>query len=321
MISNQTCNRTFLAVYTPTPQNPWDMFQVNHLYRRAAFGIAPIDNKSVLNKTPEEAVDALIEETINMEVTPDPGWGYVDTADLPLPTIALIRQLLNVNVIHDFYDNNLRERLTLFWSNHFVTEWLVVRHAPYVFQYYNALQRNAIGNFKAFVREIGTNPAMLRYLNGEYNTKDIPNENYARELYELFTLGVDNGYTQEDIEETARALTGWTGGRAIGRTHYFKEEDFDDGEKTIFGQTGNWGYDDVIDILFEQHSEKIAKFICGKLYRYFVSPQINDVIVNSLAGTFIANDFEIAPVISRLLKSKHFFDPTSQGVIIKTKLK
>lgn len=320
MNNKETCNNTYLAVYTPTSWNPWDMSQVNHLYRRAAFGIKPADNKRVLNKTPEEAVDALIEEAINMEVTPDPGWGYVGTADLPAGTLALVRQLLNINVIHDMYNNNLRDRMTLFWSNHFVTEWIVVRHAPYVYQYYNCLQRNALGNFKTFVHEIGTNSGMLRYLNGEYNTKDQPNENYARELYELFTLGVDNGYTQKDIEETARALTGWTGGRFYSIPLYFKQEHYDDGEKTIFDQTGNWGYDDVIDILFEQHSEKIAKFICEKLYRYFISPVINEIIVNDLAVTFLKNDFEIAPVISRLLKSKHFFDPASRGVIIKSPL-
>ena len=120
-------------------------------------------------------------------------------------------------------------------------------HPAYTFRYYNNLQKNALGNFKEFVRNIGLDDAMLMYLNGYENKNNAPNENYARELYELFTLGEGNGYTQDDITETARALTGYNS-RTNGGPISFNPNRFDDGEKTIFGKTGNWNYDDVIEI-------------------------------------------------------------------------
>ena len=111
-------------------------------------------------------------------------------------------------VFDDFLKNGFRERLTLFWSNHFVTEYYMYNHPAYAFRYYNNIQKNVLGNFKEFVREIGLDDAMLMYLNGFENKNSKPNENYSRELYELFTLGEGNGYTQEDITETSRALIG-----------------------------------------------------------------------------------------------------------------
>ena len=115
------------------------------------------------------------------------------------------------------------------------------------------------------------------------NTSAHPNENYARELYELFTLGVDNGYTQTDIVETSKALTGYNHRNDFCADIFFANGTFDASDKTIFDQTGNWGYDDVIDILFEQKGSLIAKFICTKLYKYFVSPVVNEDIVDDLA--------------------------------------
>jgi uncharacterized protein (DUF1800 family) len=113
---------------------------------------------------------------------------------------------------------------------------------------------------------------MLLMLNGFENTNNNPNENYARELFELFSLGENNGYTQQDIEETSRALTGYNHWDDYGGAIYFDESTYDNTLKTILGLTGNWGYDDVIDILFQQREDLIATFICEKLYRYFVSP-------------------------------------------------
>jgi uncharacterized protein (DUF1800 family) len=155
------------------------------------------------------------------------------------------------------------------------------------------------------------------YLNGFENTAASPNENYARELYELFTLGVDNGYTQTDIVETARALTGYNHREVFCDTIAFGTSTFDANEKTIFGRTGNWGYNDVIDILFEEKGLLIAKFICTKLYTYFVSPTVNESIVDDLASEFVL-DFDIAKMLKRLFKSEHFFDDEAIGTLIKS---
>ena len=211
----------------------------------------------------------------------------------------------------------MRDRLTLFWSNHFVTEYYMYNHPAYTFRYYNNLQSNVLGNFKNFVSVIGLDDAMLMYLNGYENRNNAPNENYARELYELFTLGEGNGYTQDDITETARALTGYNN-RQDGGPIYFNPNRFDNGEKTIFGRKGNWNYDDVINILFEEKSDLISKFIVRKLYKHFVSPDVNEVIVDELALYFINNNFELEPLYRKLFKSEHFFNSFSSNVLIKS---
>jgi uncharacterized protein (DUF1800 family) len=215
--------------------------------------------------------------------------------------------------------DGFRERLTLFWSNHFVTEYYDYNQAQYLYQYHSRLQQYALGNFKEFVSAIGLEPAMLKYLNGYSNKKKAPNENYARELYELFTLGEGNGYTSTDITETSRALTGYNKySNGNGSVIIFNQNTFDNGEKTIFGKTGSWGYQDVVDILFEEKKEIIANFICEKLYKYFISPVLNKEITSQLASTFISNNFELIPVYKQLFKSEHFFDLKSSNVLIKS---
>jgi uncharacterized protein (DUF1800 family) len=215
-------------------------------------------------------------------------------------------------------ENGFREKLALFWHNHFVTQFTEYQCPSYMYQYLTLLQENSLGNFKTFVHAVGTTPAMLVFLNGVQNTSISPNENYARELYELFTLGQDNGYTQDDIEETARALTGWVGYAVgcgpIGFVSVLHDAD----EKTIFGQTGNWGYDEVHDILFEQRADLIATFICSKIYRHFVHPEVDEGIVEEMAATFKENNFELAPVFRQIFKSEHFFDPYVIGTEVKS---
>nr|MBX2815725.1 DUF1800 domain-containing protein [Saprospiraceae bacterium] len=211
----------------------------------------------------------------------------------------------------------LRDKMALFWSNHFVTQISEYACAPAAYKYLVCLQENALGNFKDFVRAIGLDAAMLIYLNGSGNFKAEPNENYARELYELFTLGRDNGYTQEDITETARALTGHVVFPCPIVS--FLEELWDEGEKTIFGRTGNWGYDDVIDILFAERADAIATHICRKIYRFFVSHENPDEdLIAELALSMLDHEWEIAPVLQLLLSSEHFFSEEIIGIQIKS---
>lgn len=315
-----SCNLAPLTVYYPTNTDPWNKQKINHLYRRLGFGASPQMIQDALIQTPSQVVDHLIDEALNTAPNGTPDWGYwvKDDFDNAGRDIFRYKQDLKNQMVEDLFTNNLRDRLTLFWSNHFVTEDSAISSPAYVYQYYNLLQLHAIGNFKDFTRDIGLSAAMLVYLNGDENTKNRPNENYGRELYELFTLGVDNGYTQDDIIETSRALTGWNETEQRWGPILFKAENFDEGEKTIFGRSGNWGYEDVIDILFEQRASQIANFICTKLYRYFVSPNINEEIINQMSQIFLENNFEIAPVLRALFKSQHFYDINSLGVIIKS---
>ncbi|MBK9735222.1 MAG: DUF1800 domain-containing protein [Saprospiraceae bacterium] len=214
--------------------------------------------------------------------------------------------------------NGLRDRMSWFWGNHFVTKINSYVCPSWMYQYHNLLQKYALGNFKDFVRDIGLSPAMLIYLNNIQNTKFQPNENYARELMELFTMGVDNGYTQTDIVNVARAITGWNG---IDQTNLcgtvaFVPAFWDSGQKTIFGKTGPWGYNDVIDLLFAERGPQISEYICRKLYKYFVNPEVNEDVVTALATIFRNNNFELAPVMKAMFASEHFFDVASIGTII-----
>jgi uncharacterized protein (DUF1800 family) len=321
------CNTSTLAPYT----TPLDRSRAAHLYRRLGFGASIQTIDQAVGQTAGTLVDNLVNQALNMAPTPAPTWADWNNSNYPADDDAagqLRRTQLDewrLTYANDMLTNNLRERLSFFWSNHFVTEIDVYDCNSFLYYYINCLQRNSIGNFKTFVSEIGLTSAMLYYLDGVYNNGNNPNENYGRELYELFTLGEGNAYTEQDIIETARALSGYVERGEIGcEPVAFDATKHDAGSKTILGQTGNWGYDDVIDILFQQRSNEIAEFICRKLYEFFVHPDSKDdagnaqTIISGMATTFVSNNFELAPVLSQLFKSQHFFDEDAIGVIIKS---
>ncbi len=321
------CNTSTLA-----PHNvPLDQLRASHLYRRLGFSASVDTINQAVGQNAGTLVDSLVDQAINMPPLAAPTWADWTNANYPEDDDAR-RQVRNqqqsefrLDYANGMLNNNLRDRLSFFWSNHFVTELDVYDCNSFLYYYINCLQRNAIGNFRDFTSEIGLTSAMLYYLDGVFNNGNNPNENYARELYELFTLGEGNGYTEEDVIETARALTGYVERGEVGCTQVmFRADRHDAGTKTILGQTGNWGYDDVITILFQQRPNEIAEFICRKLYEFFVHPDSRDeannaqVIIDGMAATFLANDFEIAPVLRQLFKSQHFFDDEAIGVIIKS---
>lgn len=313
------CATGTLAAYVPSGAQPWNRARVQHLFRRTGFGIAAKDIGAALTQNPSNLVDALVDEAINLPLPEAPFWAdytisdYQDNAEYVQQLIDWSRQWIG-----DMHKNGFREKLALFWSNHFVTEIDAYQCPSWMYRYHKILQTHALGNFKDFVIEMGRTPAMLVYLNGVQNTRFEPNENYARELFELFTLGRDNGYTQEDIEEAARALTGWNNFTELCAPIGYRPGFHDPGSKTIFGQSGNWNYEQLHDILFEQRGDQIATHICTKLYKHFVSVEVDMSIVAGMAATFKANDFELAPVIRQLLKSEHFFDEKNIGVQIKS---
>ena len=314
------CISGSLDPYVPSEERPWNEERVKHLYRRLQYGAPPQQISEALALNPTDIVDQLITEAVNAPLPPAPEWAtwaYSDYDDF-FPQqeeqfiewiIAWVREMKNVG---------LREKLSLFWHNHFVTQIETYICPSQMYSYHTLLRTFALGDFKQFVYEIGKTPAMLVYLNGVENTNEQPNENYARELFELFTLGRDNGYTQEDIEEAARALTGW-----VGYTDYCTGIDFvplahDSGEKTIFGQTGNWNYDDLNELIFSQRGEEVARFICTKIYTYFVHPEANELIIEGLAQTFRDSNWSIEAVLRQLFKSEHFFDDYAIGTLIKS---
>ena len=321
------CNMATLAPYTV----PLDKIKAAHLYRRLGFSASVQTITDAEGQNAGTLVDNLVNQALAAPNIAAPVWANWTNADYPADE-DLARDMRNAQLsefkltyVDSLLNNNLKDRLSFFWSNHFVTELQVYDCSSFLYHYVNCLQRNAMGNFRTFVSEIGLTSAMLFYLDGVFNNGNNPNENYGRELFELFTLGDGPSYTEQDIIETARALTGYVERGEVGCSQVtFNPERHDTGSKTIFGRTGNWGYDDVINILFEERSNEIALFICRKLYEFFVHPDSKDAtgnaetIISDMASTFVASNFEIAPVIAQLLKSAHFFDDTAVGVIIKS---
>ncbi|MFT5738131.1 MAG: hypothetical protein ACJAU2_000811 [Maribacter sp.] len=319
------CNTSTLAPYTV----PLGQARALHLYRRLGFSASVETIQQAVGQNAGALVDTLVDQALNTPALQPPVWADWTNANYPEDGDAR-RQLRNeqrgqfrLDYANGLLKNNLRDRLSFFWSNHFVTEADVYDCNSFLYYYLNCLQRNSLGNFKTFVSEIGLTSAMLYYLDGVFNNGNNPNENYARELYELFTLGEGQGYTEEDVIETARALTGYVERGEVGCTQVtYRADRHDEGVKTILGQTGNWGYDDVIDILFTERADQIAFFISKKLYKFFVHPDAlaaeAESILNGMATTMVANNFELAPVLRQLFKSQHFFDDEAIGVIIKS---
>lgn len=320
-----------LSPYVPTADNPWNQQKALHLSRRLGFGTNWGNIENMLTQNPTNLIDTLIDEAINLPLPSEPEWAFWQISDY----VANGSTDPNQDIIEDAVDwartwmsgmtgaKPLREKLSLFWHNHFATVAGDYGCASWLYQYHKLLQEHCLGNFKDFVYEIGKTPAMLVFLNGVQNTILDPNENYARELFELFTLGVDNGYTQQDITGAARALTGWNNINVddlCGPINFLPIA-HDNSSKTIFGQTNNFGYDSLHDLLFEERGNLVAEYICGKIYRAFVHPDAEaDEIINELAATFVNNNFELAPVFRQLFKSEHFFDEANIGVQIKSPL-
>ncbi|PZR23995.1 MAG: hypothetical protein DI535_22905 [Citrobacter freundii] len=227
----------------------------------------------------------------------------------------------------------LREKMVLFWHNHFATEANVVDNARYLYQHNQMLRKHALGNFKTLVKEVTIDPAMLRYLNGFVNTKKAPDENYGRELQELFTIGKgpDSHYTENDVKAAARILTGYKlDDKKFESSFDPSRHDEADKEFSSFynntvikgkkGPEGAQETDELIAMLLEQ--QEVSKFICRKLYRFFVYHSIDATteknVIEPMAALFRKKDYEIKPVLEMLFSSKHFFDPANFNSMIKS---
>ncbi len=317
---SQNCATGSLAVYVPNASKPWNAARVSHLYKRLGFGASHADIQSALLQTPSQLVDDLVTAAKTAPLSPPPSWYNWTLNNYTDFSVESYDQLVEwyIHWLNEMLVTGVREKMALFWHNHFVTKFSGYICPSYLYEYHKLLQQNAFGNFPAFVKAIAKTPAMLTFLDGRLNVKNAPNENYARELLELFTMGVNNGYTQQDIEEAARALTGWTTVPEICDAISFNSSDFDNSTKTIFGQTANYDFDGVHDLIFQERAVEVSEFIARKLYTHFVHPIADDVIIDGLAQTFRNNNFELEPMILQLFKSDHFFDDEVISVHIKS---
>lgn len=329
----------------------WTLQQASHLLRRTTFGATYAQLKQAIADGLETSLQKLFVEQsapeppiyFNFEDDPtvDLGETWVNTIEnTDIDTLrSKRRHSLFAWSIKNLYDSgetiNIREKMTLFWHNHFVTA--NPNRARRYYQYYSLLRKNALGNFKTFVEEITIDSAMLRYLNGQQNTKTAPNENYSRELLELFTIGKGpaagpgdyTNYTEQDVVELARALTGWRYNNATGEDAnitYFQANRHDEGEKQlshrfdnmVISNEGENEYKKVIEIIFQK--EEVARFISRKLYNWFLDSAITDEvetnIITPMAQKMVADGYEIQPTLMTLLSSEYFYSSTFNGCMV-----
>ncbi|GAB3313337.1 hypothetical protein GCM10027511_24580 [Hymenobacter humi] len=204
----------------------------------------------------------------------------------------------------------LREKMTLFWHGHFACR---VRQPAAALSLHNTTRRHALGKFPDLLLAVSQEPAMLQFLNNQQNRKAHPNENFAREVMELFTLGRGN-YTEQDVKEAARAFTGW-GYDAQGNFR-FRERDHDAGPKTFLGRTGNFTGEQVLELILQQPAA--ATFLVTKIYRFFVNDVPNPAHVEPLAAVFRKSGYDIADLMERLFSAEWFYDPANVGTHIKS---
>jgi uncharacterized protein (DUF1800 family) len=208
--------------------------------------------------------------------------------------------------------DSLRQKMTLFWHGHFACK---SRNAFFTQQYFNTLQQHALGNFGELLHSISKSPAMLQFLNNQQNRKNSPNENFAREVMELFTIGRGN-YTEEDIKNAARAFTGW--GFTQEGEYIFRKNQHDNDSKIFLGKTGNLIGEDIIDTLLKR--KETAFFISQKIYQYFVNEKVDSKRIQSLGERLYKSGYDIKDLMEHIFTSDWFYESQNIGVRIKSPL-
>ena len=340
---------TSLSTYT----GKWTDNEVIHLLKRTMFGSKKADINYFKSRTMVQAVDELLNPVAPLPAPPVKEYDATGALTQPDTNIAAGTTWVNDpnndgaiqsrrrasfkkwwmgNMINQ--DRSIREKMTLFWHNHFSTETNDVGNAQYVYKHHAMLRANALGNFKSLVRAVTIDPAMLVYLNGQLNTANAPDENYGRELQELFCCGKGPAslYTESDVKEAAKVLTGWRNNASI-ISYYFdstrhatvnKQFSAFYNNTIIAGKTGATAGDVELDALLTMifNAPEVARYLCRRLYRWFVYYDIDATVetnvIEPLVTILKANNFEVKPVLNALLKSEHFYDVLNQGCQIKS---
>ncbi|MEL6944653.1 MAG: DUF1800 domain-containing protein, partial [Bacteroidota bacterium] len=335
-------------------QGEWTFAQATHLLRRTTFGPNYVQMKEAV----QMGMDAVVAELLKDRPLPelpinvnqgDPLLSFGETwVDKAVPrgdsdAINKRRWSLRSWMMETLLEEGIsvREKMTVFWMDHFVVELFITRDPTFMYKHITFMRELATGDFREMVKKATLSPSMLRYLNGNDNNKNAPNENYARELLELFTVGKGDlagegdytTFTEKDVEQAAKALTGWkdegfykqndndrTGARFLPNLHDTSTKQLS--PRFNNAQIPNKGEDEyayLIDVIFE--SPFVATYICEKLYRYFVFYQISDEVrqnvIEPMAQIFRDNNYNIKPVLEALFKSEHFYDALNMGPMIK----
>lgn len=304
--------------------------EARHLLARTGFGPTDAEVRAYATLTRADAVAKLLNERRLVAGTTPPT-SATDPSSPPPPRgdsatdaarKAFIQQQVREGLeIRAWWltemvetDSPLTERMTLFWHNHFVSGQPKVRVSRLMYRQNVTLRANALGNFGTLLHAIAKDPAMLVYLDGVRNRKGAPNENFAREVMELFTLGEGN-YTEKDIKEAARAFTGWSLDRAKGE-YVFRPALHDYGVKTMLGKSGRFDGDEVLDLLLAR--PETAERVIAKLWREFVSPDVDPVEVRRIAARFRDSAYDVRVALSEILTSDAFYAIGNRGTLVKS---
>ncbi len=275
--------------------------RVAHLLRRAGFGFT----ESELDEYTALGFSDSVERLLNYEQVDDSATEQrLAGMQLDLNNVENARYWWLSRMLYT--RRPLQEKMALFWHNHFVSAASKVRFASLLLQQIALFREAGLGNFEVLLRQVTRDPAMLQYLDNRENRKGAPNENYAREVMELFTVGIGN-YTEEDIKEAARAFTGYTSNRE--NVFLFDPAAHDDDPKTFMGSTANFDADDILANLVRHPAT--ARFITGKLFRFFVNDSPSESTSDRLASVFASSGFDIRAVVGDILRGPEFLSPAA----------
>lgn len=298
-----------LAPFVSNEVDHFDARKAAHLLRRAGFGAPTVDVERAMKLGPETTVDALLD----FDATTD------EFASLAESLEGTIVDFGNVDHLRSWWlyrmqttKRPLEEKLTLFWHGHFATSMQKVRRADLMHAQNKLFRRYALGPFRSLVLGVAKDPAMLLFLDGNTNKKGKPNENFSRELLELFTMGPGH-FTEKDVAETARAFTGW---HASYSAFQFVAGQHDEGVKTILGETGNWNGEDVIDIVLRR--EATARFIATKLFEFFCHPNPPEAVVAAMADELLRSQYALKGVLRKLFLSRVFYSRAAWRALVKS---
>jgi len=313
--------------FKPSSDQPWSAKLAAHLFRRAGFAA----NSAELDLAVKSGLDATLDRLFSPKAATAPEGDAksdrhfaADPARFESQMASLGSTMMatgNAQSLSSYWlfrmlftPDQLLEKTTLFWHGHFATSAAKVDNARLMLRHGDLLRAHAMGKFVPFVQAISRDPAMLLWLDAASNRKIRPNENYARELMELFCLGVGN-YTEDDIKEVARAFTGW---EVVRDEFRFNKYQHDEGTKSFLGKSGNYNGDDAVQVVLAQPAA--SRFIARKLVKYFVAeePELSPEIIEPIAKELRENGFEIGPVIRRILSSNIFYSEEAIGRMIKS---
>lgn len=291
-----------------------------HLLRRAGFGASPAEIAAASRR----GTAAVTEGLLHPERTPDP----INDADMVQRLASLVPEDRRTDKRGDVFlplqtvkmwwvgrmiasPHPLVEKMTLFWHGHFTSKD-GSQNGDVVMRQNQLFRANALGNFRTLTLAVSRDPEMLRYLNGSQNYKAHPNENYGRELMELYTCGIGN-YTEDDVKAAARAFSGWN---LRGGEFVFNANNHDNDPKTFLGKTGNWNGDDIVDMLVAHPAT--ANRLCRQLFAFFAYPNPEPQVLNALVQTYYSSGYDLRAVVGTILRSQAFYSPKARYGIIKS---